>query len=282
MTAPEFKRVEDRAVDEAVALPGGRRARRRHRRRDAPLRVLRPPGRRARGVRQARGLVDHLPRRRGARGAAASGRSSSSKLRWRRQMSVEEFTYLRGRTAKAGQGDAAQRAAGGGLLRSGEVARRVCRRATPISPISSTSRAARSRSSARLGCEYIQIDAPQYAGAARRDDPRGLPPARQRSRPHARRVHRAGQRDHRRAIPGVTFGIHICRGNHKSMFYASGGYDRIAEQVFSRAKLRSLPARVRRRAIGDVRAAALRPRRSRRRARPGQLEDAADGSRRTT
>jgi 5-methyltetrahydropteroyltriglutamate--homocysteine methyltransferase len=36
--------------------------------------------------------------------------------------------------------------------------------------------------------------------------------------------------------PGVTFGIHICRGNHKSMFYASGGYDRIAEQVFGRAR----------------------------------------------
>jgi 5-methyltetrahydropteroyltriglutamate--homocysteine methyltransferase len=35
---------------------------------------------------------------------------------------------------------------------------------------------------------------------------------------------------------GVTFGIHICRGNHKSMFYASGGYDRIAEKVFSRAE----------------------------------------------
>ena len=36
--------------------------------------------------------------------------------------------------------------------------------------------------------------------------------------------------------PGITFGIHICRGNHKSMFYASGGYDRIAEQVFERAR----------------------------------------------
>jgi len=35
---------------------------------------------------------------------------------------------------------------------------------------------------------------------------------------------------------GLTFGIHICRGNHRSMFYASGGYDRIAEKVFSRAR----------------------------------------------
>ena len=35
---------------------------------------------------------------------------------------------------------------------------------------------------------------------------------------------------------GMTFGIHICRGNHKSMFYASGGYDRIARQIFTRAR----------------------------------------------
>jgi 5-methyltetrahydropteroyltriglutamate--homocysteine methyltransferase len=35
---------------------------------------------------------------------------------------------------------------------------------------------------------------------------------------------------------GVTFDIHICRGNHRSMFYASGGYDRIAQQIFSRAR----------------------------------------------
>jgi 5-methyltetrahydropteroyltriglutamate--homocysteine methyltransferase len=34
----------------------------------------------------------------------------------------------------------------------------------------------------------------------------------------------------------MTFGIHICRGNYRSMFYASGGYDRIAEQVFRRSR----------------------------------------------
>jgi len=34
----------------------------------------------------------------------------------------------------------------------------------------------------------------------------------------------------------MTFGVHICRGNNRSMFYASGGYDRIAEQVFGRAR----------------------------------------------
>ena len=35
--------------------------------------------------------------------------------------------------------------------------------------------------------------------------------------------------------PGVTFGIHICRGNNQSMFYASGGYEPIA-RVFTRSR----------------------------------------------
>jgi len=35
--------------------------------------------------------------------------------------------------------------------------------------------------------------------------------------------------------PGVTFGLHICRGNNQSKFYASGGYDPIA-RVFSKSR----------------------------------------------
>jgi len=35
--------------------------------------------------------------------------------------------------------------------------------------------------------------------------------------------------------PGVTFGLHICRGNNQSMFYASGGYEPIA-RVFGRSR----------------------------------------------
>jgi len=35
--------------------------------------------------------------------------------------------------------------------------------------------------------------------------------------------------------PGVTFGLHICRGNNQSMFYASGGYEPIA-RVFTRSR----------------------------------------------
>lgn len=32
---------------------------------------------------------------------------------------------------------------------------------------------------------------------------------------------------------GVTLAIHLCRGNNRSQWYAEGGYDPIAEQLFS-------------------------------------------------
>jgi 5-methyltetrahydropteroyltriglutamate--homocysteine methyltransferase len=34
------------------------------------------------------------------------------------------------------------------------------------------------------------------------------------------------------AREGVTFGLHMCRGNNRSRWFAEGGYDRIAEKVF--------------------------------------------------
>ena len=76
----------------------------------------------------------------------------------------------------------------------------------------------------------------------------------------------------RRARPGVTLAIHLCRGNNRSHWYAEGGYDAIAEKLFRHAGRRSLPARIRRRALRHVRAAAVRPERQDSRAGIGQLE----------
>ncbi len=35
-------------------------------------------------------------------------------------------------------------------------------------------------------------------------------------------------------VSGVTIAIHLCRGNNRSQWYAEGGYDPIAEKLFSR------------------------------------------------
>jgi 5-methyltetrahydropteroyltriglutamate--homocysteine methyltransferase len=79
----------------------------------------------------------------------------------------------------------------------------------------------------------VQIDAPQYAALLDESIRDGY---RQRGSDPDRLLDACIELDN--AIidghPGVTFGIHICRGNCESMFYASGGYDRIAQQVFRR------------------------------------------------
>jgi 5-methyltetrahydropteroyltriglutamate--homocysteine methyltransferase len=158
-----------------------------------------------------------------------------SKLKWKRQMSVEEFTYLRGRTTRpvkvtlvSAQQAAAyydpDKSAGAYRTRDAYLADLVDFTRTEIAEL------------IRLGCEYIQIDAPQYAALLDETLREGY---RQRGADPDRMLDACVELDN--AIisghpGGVTFGIHICRGNHKSMFYASGGYDRIAKQIFSRSK----------------------------------------------
>jgi 5-methyltetrahydropteroyltriglutamate--homocysteine methyltransferase len=35
-------------------------------------------------------------------------------------------------------------------------------------------------------------------------------------------------------VPGVTFGLHLCKGNYQSKWIATGGYDSTAEAIFGR------------------------------------------------
>jgi len=83
-----------------------------------------------------------------------------------------------------------------------------------------------------IGCTYIQVDAPQYAALI---DPGIREGYRKRGNDPDRLLDRCIELDN--AVignhPGVTFGIHLCRGNNQSKYYASGGYDPITA-VFSR------------------------------------------------
>ena len=60
------------------------------------------------------------------------------------------------------------------------------------------------------------------------------------------------------AFPEVTFAVHLCRGNHRSMWSVEGGYDAIAEQLFNDLACDADPGRVRLTPSRNVRAAALR------------------------
>jgi 5-methyltetrahydropteroyltriglutamate--homocysteine methyltransferase len=233
ITAGDFKRIEDRAVDEAVALQE-----------QAGLDVV-TDGEMRRYAFYGH-LVDALEGfdkfagwsitfRDGAGHEAALKRPVVvSALKWRRQMSVEEFTYLRGRTrrpVKVTLLSAQQAAAYYDPDRS--KAAYATRDAYLADLVDFTRREIAEL--ARLGCEYIQIDAPQYAALLDETIRDGY---RQRGSDPDRLLDACIELDN--AIidghPGVTFGIHICRGNHKSMFYASGGYDRIAQHIFTRAR----------------------------------------------
>ncbi|HEV1993823.1 MAG TPA: cobalamin-independent methionine synthase II family protein [Candidatus Acidoferrum sp.] len=85
------------------------------------------------------------------------------------------------------------------------------------------------------GVNYIQIDAPRYSyymDAKWRDWIR----AEMKAEPDALleesiRADNACFRAARR--PGVTLAIHLCRGNNRSHWYAEGGYDAIAEKLFT-------------------------------------------------
>jgi 5-methyltetrahydropteroyltriglutamate--homocysteine methyltransferase len=233
LTQADFKRIEDRAVDDAVALQE-----------TAGLDVITD------GEMRRYAFYGHLVEAlegfdkyagwsitfRDDQGheAALQRPVVVEKLRWRRQMSVEEFTYLRGRTTRPVKVTlvSAQQAAayydpdksrGAYATRDGYLADLVDFTRREIAELR------------RLGCEYVQIDAPQYAALLDEKIREGY---RQRGNDPDKMLDACIELDN--AIiaghPGVTFGIHICRGNHKSMFYASGGYDRIAAQVFQRAR----------------------------------------------
>jgi len=80
----------------------------------------------------------------------------------------------------------------------------------------------------------VQIDAPQYAALLDRDLREGY---RRRGSDPDRLIDECIEMDN--AIiaghAGMTFGMHICRGNNQSKYYAEGGYGPIA-RVLSRTR----------------------------------------------
>jgi 5-methyltetrahydropteroyltriglutamate--homocysteine methyltransferase len=86
---------------------------------------------------------------------------------------------------------------------------------------------------ARLGCTYIQIDSPDLGTLV---DPENRALREAVGMPTERTLTEGVDLINSVAdVPGVTFGLHICKGNNKGMWIASGGYESIAEKVFKRA-----------------------------------------------
>jgi 5-methyltetrahydropteroyltriglutamate--homocysteine methyltransferase len=82
------------------------------------------------------------------------------------------------------------------------------------------------------GCRYVHIDAPGFTAYV--DEPT-MAQMRKRGEDPMQNFARSLKAE--AAVianyPGVTFGIHLCRGNQRSMWHREGSYDAIAERLFS-------------------------------------------------
>src|SRR5579885_765315 len=230
LSAAEFKAMEDRAVDEAIALQEA-----------AGIDVI-TDGEMRRYAFFGH-LVDSFDGFDKYGGWAIPFRDESGeelvykrpvvveKLKWRRSMCAEEWVYLRSHTSRAGKVTilSAQQAAayydptksqGAYPTRDAYLADIVDLSRHEVNEL------------IRLGCTYIQIDAPQYAALL---DPQIREGYRQRGADPDKTIDQCIEMDN--AIidghPGITFGIHICRGNNQSKFYAAGDYGPIS-RVFSK------------------------------------------------
>jgi 5-methyltetrahydropteroyltriglutamate--homocysteine methyltransferase len=95
------------------------------------------------------------------------------------------------------------------------------------------------------GCKYIQIDAPGYTAYV---DKISLDRMRSRGEDPERNLQRSIDADNAiiEGFPSVTFGIHICRGNARTIdpktgrlvpqWHREGSYDAIAEKLFNSLK----------------------------------------------
>jgi len=148
------------------------------------------------------------------------------RLRWRRSMCAEEWTYLRARTATPGKVTmlSAQQAAAYYDPEKSAGAYRT--RDEYLADIVDVSRREVDEL-VRLGCTYVQIDAPQYAALL---DPQMREGYRRRGSDPEELIDRCIELDNAiiEGHPGVTFGLHVCRGNNQSKFYAEGDYEPIA------------------------------------------------------
>jgi 5-methyltetrahydropteroyltriglutamate--homocysteine methyltransferase len=160
-----------------------------------------------------------------------------SRLRRKRHMCAEEFTWLRARTtrpAKTTLISAQQAAAYYDADKSKGAYATVDAYLADLVDILR----GEIEELVRLGCPYIQIDSPQYTALLDPDLREGY---RKRGNDPDRLLELSIEMDN--AIIGqhtghgtdITFGLHLCRGNNQSKFYAQGDYGPITK-VFHKTK----------------------------------------------
>ena len=88
------------------------------------------------------------------------------------------------------------------------------------------------REAAEGGVTHVQLDSPRYTHLVSEDGQANL---RRLGLDTTTWLDEMIGYDNRliRSVPEVTWAVHLCRGNHRSMWSVEGGYDAIAEQLFN-------------------------------------------------
>ncbi len=234
ITTAEYKRIEDRAVDAAIATQEG-----------AGVDVV-TDGEMRRGhfvspltdVIEGAHRVDAKTRWRRAEGGKEKEDdipiiryALSGRIRRIRSLAGEEFAYARGRARRP-----LKVTLPSPLLMVISWSPSLREYPDPYKLVADAADIIREevRELAGMGCEYIQIDAPELTmmmsgGAAGQEIvPQGGGPERMLTE-GVEIINSLAD------VPGVTFGLHICRGNNQGYYMTAGGYESLSEQVFKRA-----------------------------------------------
>jgi 5-methyltetrahydropteroyltriglutamate--homocysteine methyltransferase len=230
LPAPDFKRIEDRAVDQAIAMQEG-----------IGLDVITDGElRRFSFLDQLVGELDGVELMDAAPIHFKNATEDwiwhnpftvTGKISQKRKLTIEEFAYNRARATQrvkvtlpsplilytawsperstAAYRDAYELFADGAAIIKAEI-----------------------EALAALGCTYVQIDSPDIGTLV---DPENRELRETLGMPTERTLTEGLDIFNSVAdIPGVTFGVHVCKGNNMSQWIGSGGYDFTAEAVFGR------------------------------------------------
>jgi 5-methyltetrahydropteroyltriglutamate--homocysteine methyltransferase len=233
MTVPQFKRIEDRAVDQVIAAQEGSGV---EVVTDGEMRrflFMGPITETVAGIE----FVEH--------GTSMPWASPDGELEWtspaavtstlekKRSLVCEEYSYARGRARLPLKVTVPSPLV---LYGFWNTTYSTAAYADPFEMFADAAAVGRSEIEelVALGCEYIQVDAPELATLV---DPRVRDWAEAQGMPADRMLTEGidlinGMVD---GISGVRLAIHLCRGNNAGMWMASGGYDYIASALFERS-----------------------------------------------
>lgn len=162
----------------------------------------------------------------------------TGKLRRKRHLSAEEFTYLRARTRRIPKITLPSPSLWVNFWSAGHSAGVYPTLDSFLADVVTILRE-EVEELVRLGATYIQLDAPHYPLLL---DPRTRAFYEAQGWTLEQYLHRGIELDNAVIgnFPGVTFSFHLCRGNQGSRWLAEGGYELIARPIFQNIRAQRL------------------------------------------